>query len=143
MCSSSSGGRITTSPCLHPKLPYSGGSGCLATLEGYPVVQCKNYRVCTVGEPVLRDLFGGVNATDAAGAYLVTTGRLTGLASVWIRGKLTDATDGRRQHTDALVNLRACVVGASLIERTNRRSGERFLVCSGFHAGREAVPTRL
>ena len=41
------------------------------------VVQCKNYRAWSVGESVLRDLFGAMHAAGATRAYLVTTGRLT------------------------------------------------------------------
>jgi len=41
------------------------------------VVQVKNYRATSVGEPILRDLFEAMHHAGAARAYLVTTGRLT------------------------------------------------------------------
>jgi restriction system protein len=123
------------------------------------IVQCKNYRAWSVGEPVLRDLFGAMHAADAARAYLVTTGRLSGPASAWIRGKPIEVWDGPAlagragpgsptQQTvvastlDALVNRPCLRCGATLIERTNRRSGERFLGCSRVPVCRETAPAR-
>jgi restriction system protein len=58
------------------------------------VVQCKNYRSWSVGEPVLRDLFGAMHASGANHAFLVTTGRLTAPATVWVRGKPIDVWNG-------------------------------------------------
>jgi hypothetical protein len=58
------------------------------------VVQCKNYRASSVGEPVLRDLFGAMHATGADRAYVVTTGRLTGPARAWVEGKPIEVWDG-------------------------------------------------
>ena len=51
------------------------------------IVQCKNYRAWSVGEPVLRDLFGAMHAAGVDRAYLVTTGRLTSPARLWAEGK--------------------------------------------------------
>jgi restriction system protein len=60
------------------------------------VVQCKNYRGWSVGEPVLRDLFGAMHAVGADEAYLVTTGRLTGPARAWVEDKAIKVWDGER-----------------------------------------------
>ena len=60
------------------------------------VVQCKNYRTWSVGEPVLRDLFGAMHAEGADEAILVTTGRLTRAAEAWARGKPIEVWDGER-----------------------------------------------
>ncbi len=58
------------------------------------VVQCKNYRSRSVGEPVLRDLFGAMHDFGADQAYLVTTGRLTDAAVRWAGGKPIHVWDG-------------------------------------------------
>src|SRR5438270_6979223 len=50
------------------------------------VIQCKQY-AGTVGEPVLRDLFGAMHAYSADRAYLATTGWLTRPAAEWARDK--------------------------------------------------------
>src|SRR6266705_3614074 len=38
------------------------------------IVQCKHYPLSTVGEPVLRDLYGTMHHVDTTSAALVTTG---------------------------------------------------------------------
>lgn len=60
------------------------------------VVQCKNYKAWSVGEPVLRDLYGAMHDFKAAKAYLVTTGRLTAAAANWLNGKPIEVWDGER-----------------------------------------------
>ncbi len=60
------------------------------------IVQCKNYRAWSVGEPVLRDLFGAMHAAGADRAYLVTSGRLTDPASAWVRDKPIEVWDDER-----------------------------------------------
>src|SRR5919108_4195222 len=59
------------------------------------VVQCKHRPRGTVGEPVLRDLFGAMYHFGAARAVLVTTGRVTPAARAWLRGKPIEAWDAQ------------------------------------------------
>ena len=64
------------------------GADLLAEKPGeLAIVQCKRYRSGSVGEPVLRDLFGAMHDFGAQHAYLVTTGELTGAARAWAKGK--------------------------------------------------------
>lgn len=50
------------------------------------VLQCKRVKG-SVGEPILRDLFGTMVASAAASAIVVTTGRVSDQARRWIQGK--------------------------------------------------------
>lgn len=58
------------------------------------VVQCKNWRTWSVGEPVVRDLYGVLTDAGADRAYLVTTGRVTASARAWIGEKPIEVWDG-------------------------------------------------
>lgn len=71
------------------------------------VVQCKRYSG-SVGEPVLRDLYGTMTHESAQKAYLITTGSFTAQAATWAEGKPIVLYDG-----EALVKL---------IRRTQRRT---------------------
>lgn len=70
------------------------------------IVQCKRYSG-SVGEPVVRDLYGTMQHEEAQRAYLITTGNLTARAVDWAVGKPIVLYDG-----NALVNL---------IRRTQKR----------------------
>jgi restriction system protein len=59
------------------------------------VVQCKRYRG-TVGEVVVRDLYGTMIHNDALMAYLVTTGSISEAARRWAAGKPIGLIDGPR-----------------------------------------------
>lgn len=63
------------------------------------IVQCKRYSG-SVGEPVVRDLYGTMLHEEAQGAYLMTTGTFTQKAQSWAVGKPIILYDG-----DALVEL--------------------------------------
>lgn len=63
------------------------------------IVQCKRYDG-TVGEPVVRDLFGVMEHEKAARGFLVTTGRISEEAELWAQEKPIDLIDG-----DELVKL--------------------------------------
>lgn len=63
------------------------------------IVQCKRYRG-TVGEPVVRDLYGVIIHERADRGYLVTTGGISRQAHRWARGKPLELIDG-----DKLVRL--------------------------------------
>lgn len=121
------------------------------------VIQCKRYRDSTVGEPVMRDLYGTMQHEAADRAYLVTTSYLTPAALSWSRGKpieiwdaaflgkmTTTATQG---HAPALastdpdpVKSRCPNCELVLVERRNRRTGEAFLGCSGYPRCRYTHP---
>ncbi|MBI4319710.1 MAG: restriction endonuclease [Chloroflexi bacterium] len=58
------------------------------------VIQCKKYKSWSVGEPVLRDLFGAMHDFGAKQAYLVTTGQITRPAKSWADGKPIVIWDG-------------------------------------------------
>lgn len=62
--------------------------------EVLAVVQCKNYKSWSVGEPVLRDLYGAMHDFGASRAFLVTTGRVTRSAAKWAEGKPIEIWDG-------------------------------------------------
>lgn len=69
--------------------PYSGDSGINGFLrrEGkLYLLQCKRVKG-SVGQPVLRDLFGAMQHEHAAGGIIATTGRVSSPAREWARGK--------------------------------------------------------
>lgn len=57
------------------------------------VVQCKRYHH-SVGEPVVRDLYGTMLHEEAQRAYLITTGRFSNHAVQWAEGKPIVLYDG-------------------------------------------------
>lgn len=59
------------------------------------VVQCKRYQG-SVGQPVVRDLYGVMLHTSADEAYLVTTGTVTAAARRWAEGKPIHLVDQHR-----------------------------------------------
>jgi restriction system protein len=61
----------------------------------YGLVQCKRYRG-TVGEPVVRDLFGTLVHENADRSWLVTTGGISRQAHQWSTGKPIELWDGQR-----------------------------------------------
>jgi len=63
------------------------------------IVQCKRYSG-SVGEPLVRDLYGTMLHEEAQGAYLMTTGTFTRQAQEWAEGKPMILYDG-----EALVEL--------------------------------------
>jgi len=70
-------------------------------LEVYPssgrlgIVQCKRYR-STVGEGVVRDLYGAMLHEGAAHAFLVTAGNISAAAHTWAEGKPITLVDGEQ-----------------------------------------------
>lgn len=59
------------------------------------VVQCKRYQG-SVGQPIVRDLYGVMLHTGANEAYLVTTGSVTLAARRWAEGKPIHLVDQHR-----------------------------------------------
>ena len=59
------------------------------------IVQCKRYR-STVGEQVVRDLYGTMVHEGAAHAFLVTAGKISAAAERWATEKPMTLVDGDR-----------------------------------------------
>jgi len=59
------------------------------------LVQCKRYRG-KVGEPVVRDFYGTLRASDANGGSIITTGTITDAARLWAEGKPIHLYDGEQ-----------------------------------------------
>lgn len=57
------------------------------------IAQCKRYSG-SVGEPVVRDLYGTMQHEGAQKAYLITTGTFTAQAAAWAEGKPIVLYDG-------------------------------------------------
>jgi|GEM_PF-350581 len=57
------------------------------------IVQCKKYRG-KVGEPVIRDFYGALRASDADAGAVITTGLITSQARLWADGKPIFLYDG-------------------------------------------------
>ena len=84
------------------RVQHRGGSGdhgvdleVLTSSNQLGIVQCKRYRA-TVGEQVVRDLYGTMLHEGAAHAYLVTTGGISSSARTWADGKPLTLVDGNR-----------------------------------------------
>ena len=59
------------------------------------LVQCKKYRG-KVGEPVVRDFYGALRASEATSGAIVTTGQITDSARLWAEGKPLHLYDGQQ-----------------------------------------------
>ncbi len=81
------------------------------------IAQCKRYKG-SVGEPIVRDLYGTMLHERAQRAYLVTTGSITRQARDWAQGKPIILYDG-----EGLVNLiRRTRMNQSKLHKSKRRS---------------------
>ena len=135
---------------------YSGDNGVDAYAEKdgkLYVLQCKRVKG-SVGEPVLRDLFGTMHHENADGSIVVTTGRVSQQAQEWADGKpieiieieeLLDLIEQAYPSTDIvpstfkvdakssahLTGLGAC---PNCGKRLTRRKGKygSFIGCSGY-----------
>jgi restriction system protein len=58
------------------------------------LVQCKQWKVCSVGAPVIREMFGLMTAENAEQAIIVTTGDFTREAQDFAAGKPIRLIDG-------------------------------------------------
>jgi hypothetical protein len=116
--------------------PFQGDHGAdllVAWAGEAAVVQCKHRPNGTVGEPVLRDLFGAMHHFGADRAVLVTTGTLTSRARAWLRGKPIEAWDAQdvrarwaaavAETTERLAATALPVSPAGAARRTVARSG--------------------
>lgn len=82
------------------QVEVSGGNGdhgvdvVVQTAQGEKwIVQCKRYNG-SVGEPVVRDLYGTMLHEEAQQAYLITTSSFTRQAQAWVLGKPIVLYDG-------------------------------------------------
>lgn len=57
------------------------------------LVQCKRYRG-KIGEPIVRDFYGALKASDADGGAIITTGSISDAARLWAEGKPIKMYDG-------------------------------------------------
>jgi restriction system protein len=58
------------------------------------LVQCKHWRAQRVGVQIVRELYGVMAATGAAGGFIVTSGRFTNEATSFASGRNVDLVDG-------------------------------------------------
>ena len=63
------------------------------------LVQCKQWRAQQVGVTVIRELYGVIAAENAAGGYVVTSGRFTKDAMEFAAGRNIELIDGKRLNT--------------------------------------------
>lgn len=72
-----------------------------AFIQGVYIVQCKRYSG-SVGEPIIRDLYGVVTSERANKGILITTGTFTKSAKDFAYGKQIELVDG--EYLDRLLN---------------------------------------
>jgi restriction system protein len=128
------------------------------------LVQCKQWRALKVGVTVIRELYGVMAASGAAGGFVVTCGQFTEEAKAFAQGRNLKLIDGPtlekliRQTRDnpaasrpsatatahAAPAMRQCPkCGNSMLLRTAQRganAGKRFWGCSSFPDCRGLVP---
>lgn len=108
-------------------------------------VQCRRFAQTTaVTEPQLRDLYGAMHALGASHTIMITTGHYTSAARSWATGKPIQlwgpedlmAAELRPEPAPApaaAVDLGRCPsCRSALVGRTNRRTGEGFVGCTGY-----------
>jgi len=81
------------------------------------LVQCKKYRG-KVGEPVIRDFYGVLRASNADAGAVVTTGYITAAARLWAEGKPIFLYDGE----DFLKVIQATRIRRSIAIQARKKS---------------------
>ena len=79
------------------------------------LVQCKQWKVFSVGAPVIREMFGLMTAEKADAAIIVTTGKFTRDAHTFAEGKPIRLVDGP-QLLDLVQSVQARPVAKSSVE---------------------------
>jgi restriction system protein len=74
----------------------SGVDLVLRKAERTSLVQCKQWKVFSVGAPVIREMFGLMTAEHADEAIIVTSGKFTAEAESFAQGKPIQLVDGPR-----------------------------------------------
>jgi hypothetical protein len=132
-----------------PYVGDNGSDGYLFKGEEKTVLQCKRVQG-SVGEPVLRDLFGTMHATKCTNAIVVTTGTVSKQARKWIDGKpiriieLEELQELFREHfkegdvvpdgfTPAGLAAKQCPRCGNALRVVNGRNG-RFIGCTKYPA---------
>lgn len=81
-------------------------------LSGKYIIQCKRYSG-SVGEPIIRDLYGVITSERANKGILMTTGYFTKSAIAFAEGKPIELIDG--EQLDVLLKKHGVSIGAFLI----------------------------
>ncbi|WP_353157450.1 restriction endonuclease [Salinisphaera shabanensis] len=113
------------------------------------LVQCKHWNSYQVGVSVARELFGVMHAKRARKAVLATSGRLTVEAErfcrenaiYWLDAKrlpafIDPAAMPPRSEIAADRDSRCPLCGATMVQRTARKSGHKFWGCVRYPACR-------
>jgi restriction system protein len=94
-----------------------GGVDLVLTRNGEKfLVQCKQWKAFKVGVNVVRELYGVMAATGAAGGFVVTSGRYTEEATNFASGRNVKLVDGPRLH--ALIQQARGARGATHVNET-------------------------
>ena len=122
------------------------------------LVQCKQWKRRQVNAFTVREMWGLVEHHGADAVHIVSSGNFTADARQFARGKPIYLVTGaelyeRIRSAQAVIDvgatgspaagnhLTACpVCSGAMVERRNRRSGERFLGCARFPACRGTAP---
>jgi len=140
---SKSGYRVETTPYAGD----NGSDGYLYKGEEKTVLQCKRVKG-SVGEPILRDLYGTMHATKSQKAIVVTTGSVSKQAREWASGKpikiieLSELHEMIKQNfreSDVVpedfklseVALQTCPICGKQLRTVSGRRGP-FIGCSGY-----------
>lgn len=103
------------------------------------LVQCKHYKAWKVSVSVVRELFGVVAANNAAGGFLVTSGKFTKDAIEFANGKNIELVDGAelalildevKQPVSQPKTVRCPRCGGVLVERSGKYG--QFTGCSNY-----------
>lgn len=116
------------------------------------IVQCKQWKVLSVGAPVVRELYGLLTHHGAAQAIIVTSGRFSGEARSFAAGKPIELVDGpallqlvRSVQTTEMPVPKVAInaspscpkCGAKMVQRTAKRgpnAGNAFWGCASYPA---------
>jgi HJR/Mrr/RecB family endonuclease len=85
------------------------------------LVQCKKYRG-KVGEPIIRDFYGALRASEADAGAVVTTGSITEQARLWAEGKPLHLYDG----VEFLKIVQTTKIKRSLPQEVKRKRASLF-----------------
>jgi len=131
------------------------------------LVQCKQWKAFKVGVAVVRELYGAMAASGAAGGFVVTAGRFTDDAIAFANGRNVKLVDGPRlfgllKQARAVLATTPCrqaatpgpaaqptispacpACGAAMVQRTARRganAGAAFWGCASYPACKGTRP---
>ena len=93
------------------------------------LVQCKQWRAYKVGVEVVRELYGAMAASGAAGGFVVTSGRFTNEARAFASGRNVELVDSER-----LADDRSGAVDEGVGRRARSECGAERRGCVGKHA---------